>query len=228
MAVIYARCSTRSQGESGLGIDAQIDACRRWAEARRVNVVGVQRDVLSGTTVPGERPGLQAALSDVETQRAGLVLVLRRDRVGRDLLVAAAVDAVVQRVGARVRAVDGPERGDDPDSLLMTRLGDLLAEHERRRIAERTRAALAVRKAQGRRVGSIPLGWRLAPDGDTLEVDPAEQSAVARINELHVDGVSQRRIVVLLNEEGHRPRGRRWHRSAVIRVLQREASGSVR
>ena len=52
-----------------------------------------------------------------------------------------------------------------------------VAEMERNLIRERTKAALAHEAARGRRVGTVPLGFKVGPDG-LLVVDEDERLAV--------------------------------------------------
>ena len=92
--------------------------------------------------------------------------------------------------------------------------------YERAIIRARTRAALAVKRERGERVGTIPYGYRLAEDGKHLEEDPDEQVVVARVRELHAEGESLRGIGRTLLDEGHEPRGgRNWHVQVLGRIV---------
>src|SRR5690606_20526464 len=102
-------------------------------------------------------------------KKAGLLLVTRRDRLARDVVKAAMIERLAARHGARVVSAAGEGEGDDPASSLMRRMIDAFAEYERAILKARTKAALAVKKARGERVGSIPYGKRLGSDGRTLE-----------------------------------------------------------
>ena len=64
---------------------------------------------------------------------------------------------------------------------------DGVAAYERALIRRRTKAGLAVLKAQRRRGGGVPLGWRVAAGGQ-LEVDPAEQTTIATLRALRASG----------------------------------------
>ena len=93
------------------------------------------------------------------------------------------------------------------------------AMYERALIRSRTKAALAVKKAKGERVGGIPYGHRLAADGVHVEEDPEEQATVARARELRADGKSLRAIGRTLIDEGRRPRnGKKWHVQVLARL----------
>ena len=92
------------------------------------------------------------------------------------------------------------------------------AAFERALRAQRTRAALAVKKSRGERVGSVPFGSRLAPDGVSLEAEQREVAALARIQALRAEGLAFRAIARALESEGHAPRGRAWHPETIRRA----------
>ena len=82
------------------------------------------------------------------------------------------------------------------------------------------RAAIAVKKARGERVGSVPYGYRLAADGVALEVEPAEAAALTMAQERRAAGLSLRKIGAELSACGMRPRGGgAWHPDTVARLI---------
>ena len=96
-AVGYIRVSTEDQT---LGLDAQRAALERWASARSVELVGVFEDHgVSGATALDRRPGLLAALDCMAEHRAGLLVAAKRDRFARDVILAAQLEHLVERVG---------------------------------------------------------------------------------------------------------------------------------
>jgi len=105
----------------------------------------------------------------------------------------------------------------------MRRLVACFAEYERAVIRSRTKAALQIKKQRGELTGSAPLGMRAVKRGDVmiLAEDPAETAAFARIRELDRSGKSLRQICAVLETEGYKPRGSRWHPTTVSRALQR-------
>jgi len=83
-----------------------------------------------------------------------------------------------------------------------------------------TKQALARKRALGERIGSIPYGWRLAPDGVHLEEHHEEKSVVALVHHLHSADVSIRAIASHLEATGAPSRGSRWHATTVARLLK--------
>jgi len=219
-AVGYVRVSTEDQH---LGPEAQRAAVERWAAANGVSVVAWHEDHVSGAAELEKRPGLLAALDSVTEHGAGLLLVAKRDRLARDVVLAAMVERLLARSGAAVASADGNGNGagDDPSALLMRRMVDAFAEYERALIRGRTRAALAVKRSRGERVGAEPIGTRVSADGVHLEAHGSEAEAVARIRELRAGGRSLRAIATTLNTEAVPARGSRWHPTTVARVLNR-------
>lgn len=219
-AIGYVRVSTDEQHN---GPEAQRAALATWAERSGAELVSVHADHgVSGATPIDKRPGLLAALGEI---KAGDVLVVaKRDRLARDVIAAAMIDRMAERVGARVVTVDGAGDGDSPEAVLFRRMVDSFAEYERALIRARTRAALAVKRARGERMGSVPIGSRVAADGVRLERDDLEAEAVAIVNELRAGGMSIRRIAAELNARGVAARGEQWHPTTVQRLVKRCAS----
>jgi DNA invertase Pin-like site-specific DNA recombinase len=87
VAVAYLRAAT---GEQRLWTPAQPGCIRAWAARVRIAVAAwyADRGVCSVASIE-ERPALRAALAALGTRRAGVLVVARRDRVARDVVVAA-------------------------------------------------------------------------------------------------------------------------------------------
>lgn len=227
IAVGYLRVST---DEQHLGPEAQREAIGRWAEARNVDVVEWYEDKVSGAAALDARPGFLAALDALVRLGAGVLVAHRRDRLARDVIVAAQVEQLVKRTGARLETADGAGAGDGPEAALFRRLLDTFAEYERLLIRSRTRNALAVRRRRGERFsGRAPIGSRFAGSArlsprdppQLLEVDEVEVQALARMRRLQAKGLSLAAIARVLNAAGVRPRGAIWHKTTVARALAR-------
>jgi len=217
--VAYLRVSTDDQH---LGPEAQLADIRAWCDREGAELGCVHTDHgVSGGAPLDKRPALLAAVDALGS--GDVLLVAKRDRLARDVMVAAMVERLAARKGATVRAANGAGDGDGPEAQLMRRMVDAFAEYEREIIRARTRAALAVKASRGERVGDIPLGSQLAADGVHLERNDDEAEAVERILTLRAEGVSIRGIAERLNGEGVAARGARWHATSVARVLKRAA-----
>src|SRR4051794_25990647 len=146
-AVAYYRVSTRQQQRSGLGIEAQRAAVERFAEAESIKIIAeyVEAETGKGADALDRRPQLAAALAAAKAAKC-CVLVSKLDRLSRDVAFVAGLMA--QRVPFIVA-----ELGRDADPFML-HLYAALAEKERRLIADRTKAALAIRKASGTKLGN--------------------------------------------------------------------------
>jgi DNA invertase Pin-like site-specific DNA recombinase len=220
----YARVSTTEQAESGLGLAAQEKAIRQYCELYGLALDRIEIDAgWSGKTM--DRPAVQRVLADLRAGKAGGVVVAKLDRLSRSVRdLGELLDGVFAPGRAALHSV--AERLDTSSAAGRMLVGILaaVAQWERESIGERTKAALAAKKTRGKRVGSIPYGYRLAEDGESLAEDPAEQAAIERARELRADGLSLRRIAAALTAEGYRPRGRRWYPQTVARILETEAA----
>ena len=106
---------------------------------------------------------------------------------------------------------------------LLLNIMTAVSQWEREAIGERTRDALHHKRRNGERVGTVPFGWRLAPDGVHLEENPAEQQALSTMRELRGRGSTLRAIAAELNHQGiWTPRGKPW-RVQYVQVVLRAA-----
>ncbi len=193
LAVGYLRVSTDDQR---LGPEAQRAAIEVWAAREGVAVAAWHSDQgISGGSDLDDRPGLIAALGELRAVGAGILVVAKRDRLARDVAVAAAIERAVGTGGARVVSAEGVGNGDSPADAFMRTILDAAAAYERALIRARTKAALAAKRAKGERAGKVPFGYKLAADGRAIEVDAREQAIIARVRTLRGTGMALRQIV---------------------------------
>jgi DNA invertase Pin-like site-specific DNA recombinase len=220
-AVVYLRVSTEEQSLSGAGLNAQHDSCAAHCGRLGWEMAGPHSDEDVGGAVGLEkRPAL---LDAIAAMGAGdVLLIAKRDRLGRDPIVIAMIEAAIARKGGRIVSAAGEGTEDDsPSSILMRRMVDAFAEYERLIIKARTRAALAAKRRRGERTGSVPFGSDLGPDGVRLVANPSEILVRLEMERLRDAGLSPRKIAAELDRLGiatKKGKGR-WSHSAVRSIL---------
>src|SRR5271166_901446 len=142
--VSYVRVSTRGQGKSGLGIEAQREAVARFAAAEGCEVTAEFIEIESGKGADAldRRPELKAALAEARRQGRGTpVVVAKLDPLSRDV-------AFVARLMVEKVPFISADLGPDVEPFLL-HLHAALAQKERAMISERTKAGLAAARARG-------------------------------------------------------------------------------
>jgi DNA invertase Pin-like site-specific DNA recombinase len=213
--VAYFRVSTQRQGASGLGLEAQQEAVRRFTCGDTWEKVGEFQEVETGkgSNALAKRPQLAAALEASRKQGATLVIA-KLDRLARNVHFVSGL----MESRARFVACDMPEANE-----LTIHIMAAFAEHEAKRISERTRDALAMAKARG-----VVLG-RAGADNLRPNVEQRQQEADdfadrlrPTIEGMKLRGLSQRAMVQELNRVGvPAPKGGAWGLSQLQRVLSR-------
>ncbi len=218
-AIAYLRTSTDDQHN---GIEAQRSQVEKWAAANNVKLVGEHVEHVSGAASLDKRPALNAAID--ATGKDTILVVAKRDRLARDVMLNAMFERLVQRNGGVVVSADGAGNGDSPENQLMKNMIGAFSEYERAIIKARTKAALAVKKTKGERVGQVPFGYQLGNDGIHLEDNEIEQSIIRIIKQLRNDGVTLRGIVATLNaQHKEQARGQSWYLTTVANIARRAA-----
>ena len=220
-AISYTRVSSDKQAESGAGIAAQAAAIKAYAQRAGLDLVeSYTDDGISGAAGIDGRPGLAAAIGRL--RRGDVLVIAKRDRLGRDMMTTLTIERAVAKRGASIVSADGVGNGDGAADAFMRSVMDAAAQFERDLIKARTRAAMAEKRKAGERIGEVPFGWRLAADG-TLEPVAAEQEILDLIRELRESGLSLRAIAKELTDAGiTTKKGKaKWSHSTVQSVLSR-------
>lgn len=207
----YARVSTTEQARSGLGLDAQRAAIGAWADRQGVKVEHHSENGTSGMLAPEQRSvlgNLLVRLADPDDAASTLV-VSRLDRLGRSVIDVLGLLDRAEREGWNVVMLDIAVDTTTPVGRMVATVMAAMARMERDMSAQRTRDALARKRAAGTRLGR--------------PVSQATRNAAARIAFLTDQGMSQREIADRLTSEGW-PRataaGGRWTARAVGLALR--------
>ena len=202
--VAYLRVSTKQQGESGLGLEAQQSIVNHYYSPEVTFI-----EVKSGSNIKA-RPELAKAIKYCLENNATLVVAKldRLSRVVEDCL------AIWKKLDGRIRFCDIP---GTPDKFTITMYA-AFAERERELISLRTKQALQAKKASGWKsdhkrfnVGQLRLGGR-----ERAKVD---YSVNYTIWDMRKNGLSFRLIADNLNANSQlNGRGRKWNESAIRRI----------
>ena len=226
IAIGYIRCSTDQQADSALGLEAQRFRIAAWSEANGYRLADVFTDAgLSGKWADN-RPGLRAALEAMSRSGSPALVVYSLSRLARSTKDAIGIAERLEKAGADLVSLS--ERIDTTSAAgkMVFRMLAVLAEFERDLVSERTKAALAIKRAKGQRVGTVPYGCDLADDGCTLVTSPREQRVIALISRMRRRGMSLERIASRLTQFGiptKTNRSNRWTQQAINVIISRLA-----
>jgi DNA invertase Pin-like site-specific DNA recombinase len=223
-AIAYVRVSTDSQADSGAGLAAQIAAINTYAKRAGLTITATHQDAgISGAARLEDRPGLVAAIAGL--RRGDVLLVAKRDRLGRDVLNVMMAEKVIAKRGASVVSADGVGNGDGAADVFMRSVMDAAAAFERDLIKARTKAALAAKRAAGERVGEVPFGWTLDAAGRLVEVYD-EQIILGRIMACRAAGMSLRKIAGILTADAvpTKKGNTSWSHTSIASILERAAA----
>jgi len=219
--IAYHRVSTQKQGSSGLGLEAQQIAVAAYLNGGDWELIGEFREVETGKGADAlaKRPQLRAALEACRKHGATLIIA-KLDRLARNVHFISGL--MVSKV--RFVACDMPEANE-----LTIHIMAAFAEHEAKRISQRTKDALAVAKSRG-----VVLG-RAGPANLRPNVEERQRAANAFADRLRpmIEGMlerhlTQREMTRELNSIGvPAPQGGTWRLAQVQRVIARNAIATV-
>ena len=211
--IAYLRVSTSKQGIDGLGIAAQENAIKAY----NGNVIAQYVEVESGKK--SDRPELAKALQHCKLTGSTLI-VAKLDRLARNVhFISSLMESGVEFV-----ACDMPYA-----NKLTVHILAAVAEDERERISQRTKAALAAAKVKGIKLGNpnlTPEGRGIGTERGIRSIkEKAAQDALRvfpTIQALQGRGLSLRGVAAELNAMSVKtPRGNLWTATAVKNVLDK-------
>ena len=222
----YVRVSTKQQGASGLGLEAQRAAVEAYSQQTGGKIVTIYTEVESGKR--NDRSELHRALAHARLIKATLV-VAKLDRLSRN----AAFLLTLQEGKVPLVCCDNPHANELTIGLLA-----VIAQHEARMISQRTKDALKAVKARGVKLGSHREGhWDGKEDvrleglrkGRLVAAKFKAQAAAAAYSDLapqiimqRNEGQSLRAIASTLNAEGQQTRdGKPFTAMTVHRIIKR-------
>jgi site-specific DNA recombinase len=222
-AIGYIRVSTTGQAEDGVSLDAQEAKVRSWADLNNADEVVIFRDEGISGKRSDNRPGLQAALDMVGKGDALIVYSLSRlSRSTKDALILA---EVLQKKEADLVSLSEKIDTTTAAGKMVFRMLAVLSEFERDQISDRTRFALAHKKANMEKTGGdLPYGYDLQ-EGHLVR-NKYEQKAIRLIRDLRLKGYTLKSICLELEKEGYRTRRGKsnWQPKTISRLIERAAA----
>ena len=226
--IAYYRVSTKKQGKSGLGLEAQKATVADFTQHQGSKLIAEYVEVETGKSK--DRPELLKATAHAKRSKARLV-VAKLDRLARNV----AFTSALMESNVDFVACDNPHANKFTIHILAA-----VAEHEAEQISQRTKAALAAAKRRGVKLGSARPGhWdgreqkrqaglrkahRAAGEAHREAFDAEYADLFPVVKELRDEGHTLQAIADALNDQGHTTRrGRPWNRMQVSRVLKRSA-----
>lgn len=213
--IAYHRVSTQKQGASGLGLEAQQVAVSAYLNGGDWELIAEFQEVETGKGADAleKRPQLRAAL-DACRKHGAVLIIAKLDRLARNVhFVSGLMESKVKFV-----ACDMPEANE-----LTIHIMAAFAEHEAKRISQRTKEALSVVRGRGVVLGKAGAA-NLRPN-----IEERQQAACAFADKLRhtfdgmkARGLPQRAMAAELNSIGvPAPRGGQWGLAQVQRVIER-------
>jgi len=212
--VAYFRVSTQKQGASGLGLEGQRACVTDYARRTGGNIISEFTEVESGK----KNNRVQLAEAIAEAKRTASVLVIAKlDRLARN----AGFIFTLKEAGVNFVACDIPEA-----NTLTVGIFAVLAQHEAELISNRTKSALAAKKARGEKLGT-PANLTAAAREKGREAHSRNaannqntKTAKGYAKLLRDGGATLRQVADTLNAEGFKtPRGGKFAAVQVARLF---------
>ena len=221
----YIRVSTVGQAEHGHGLDNQEEAIHDFCQAQGFELVRIYREegVSGGNGIEG-REALPHLLKDLEDGAFQGVVIVRLDRLARDLLLQEYLIGEVRKLGAKLLSIAEPDLcSDDSTRTLIRQILGAVSEYEKKLIVARLAGGRRRKVRQGGYPGGwVPMGYRVEGEGREASVvaHEAETEIVRRIFEDYAGGKTMREIAADLDGDAvPTRRGGKWAAATVGAIL---------
>lgn len=205
------RVSTKKQGDSGLGLEAQRKTVEDFIESKNGELLEEIVEIASGKKK--NRESLDKAIK-LAKKHGATIITAKLDRCSRR------VSVISSLLESNVKFVACDQPSSEPFVLNILAC---VAQQELKMISERTKAALQAAKARGVVLGEN--GKKLAAESK-LEANERALGLKATIDSIKEAGITTTRgIAARLNAMNiATARGGEWHQTSVQRLMQRLAT----
>ncbi len=213
-AVIYTRVSTGEQDKHGTSPETQLAACRAKAQTLGLPIAAEYHDggVSGGFLLA--RPGMQAALADIQMGRADTLICANISRYSRDVEHQQAIKKAVKSAGGRLVFCD-MDFDDTPEGDMTFGFMGQFAQYERQAIRRRTMDGKAARATEGKQPcrrpaygyhvitnAEVQCGLYPAGSAGTYLIVEEKAAVVRRLYADYASGISLNSLARALASEG--------------------------
>lgn len=220
-AVIYARYSSDNQREES--IDAQVRACRQYAEAHGFRVLKVYADeAISGKgSKTSSRKEYQRMLRDAERKKMNIILVHKYDRVARNVLEHALLANRLAEHEVEIISV-AQDFGDSNEAKIMKVLTWAMSEYYIDNLSSETKKGLQENALDGVFNGGVPpFGYNIVDQ--QYVINELEANYVRRMFECAASRKGFTDLLAEMNQQGITgKRGKPFRYSSIYEILRNE------
>lgn len=224
-AYVYARYSSDNQREES--IDAQVRACKYYAQHEDIEIVRIYADKeKSGLSVKG-RTEYQRMMRDVGSGDVGIVLVHYLSRFGRNALELLQGKQALERLG--IKFISVREKLDEtPEGRLMLMILAGMNEFYSANLAVEVVKGMKENALKCMTTGGVPaLGYNVGPD-KKLVINEREAATVRLIFDLYSRGFGYGHIIDELNARGCLTKaGRPFGKNSLHDILRNERYNGI-
>jgi len=219
--IVYYRVSSKQQGQSGLGLQAQRTAVEAFLKTHKAEEIPPSfKEVESGRN--NQRPELRKAVNRCK-ETGSTLLIAKLDRLARNMVFILTLKEELEAAKVGFVALDLPEA-----NTLTLGMMAAMAQHEAEIISARTKAGLQAAKARGKKLGTpqnlTPEAREKARQANLTasRTHPEVIKAYDFIQWRRKEGQSYVKIAAALNSSGYHTReGKIFHASHVQRLYLR-------
>ena len=204
---IYSRVSTEEQAKEGLSVEAQIDKCKSFCQARDWEIFRVYKDAgFSAGSL--NRPALELLLKDAQEKKFDIILVYKIDRFSRKLK-----DLIMVLEDLKKRNINFTSVTEQIDTT--SAMGEaffqiigVFAQLERGMVKERVELAFDRKIQFGEVLYRAPFGYIY--QNKKLVPDPKNYEKLKEIFEMWAEGINYKEISKKLN----------IHKSTIYQIIK--------
>jgi site-specific DNA recombinase len=198
-AAIYARISSDQTGQA-LGVQRQLEDCRKLATDRGWVVAEEYVDNDISAFKGRERPGYSRMLADIEGGRRDAILAYHQDRLTRRPMEWEQFVELCDRAGVeQLATVTSDINFGNDNGMLVARITAAVAANESSRKSARIKRKILQNVEQGKPNGGAvrPFGY----ESDRVTVRESEATIIRVLVDRFLAGESARSLVTWLNEQ---------------------------